>query len=98
MSPNRTLTEAEIDELVIAEADDDTAWEDAIQVHKPVSSSLQIPSELAERAAFLAGLHREKSPEAWLMRVIRERIELEESAFLQVKRELVIQSGISSAA
>ena len=61
-------------------------------------SSLQIPSELAERAAFLAGLHREKSLEAWLTRMIRERVELKEGAFLQAKRELVLQSGILSAA
>ncbi|MEZ4862201.1 MAG: hypothetical protein R3C14_12870 [Caldilineaceae bacterium] len=96
MTNNQTLSEAEIDDLIIAEADDDTAWEDPLQVHKAASSSLQIPAELAKRAAFLAGLHREKSMEAWLTRVIQERVELEESAFLQAKRELVLQSAASS--
>lgn len=86
------LTEAEIDDLIIAEADDDTAWEDAVHVQKSFAPPLHIPAELAERAAFLAGLHREKSVDAWLTRVIRERVELEESAFLQAKRELVTQS------
>jgi len=36
----------------------------------------------------LAKLHREKSIEEWLTRIIRERIELEEIAFSEVKREL----------
>ncbi len=90
--PNEHLTEAEIDELIIAEADDDTAWEDAVHVQKSFSPPLHIPAGLAERAAFLAGLHREKSLDAWLTRIIRERVELEESAFLQAKRELVTQS------
>jgi len=88
------VTEAEIDDLVIAEADEDAAWEESIQAHKVVSS-LPIPPNLAERAAFLARLHRERSLEAWLTRIIEERIELEERAFLQAKRELTKQSTVS---
>ena len=86
--------EIEIDDLVIAAADDDSAWEEPIQVHKPVSSLLQPPPELAERAAFLAQLHRARSLEAWLTRIIEERVELEEGAFLQAKRELATTSAI----
>lgn len=91
---NGVLTEAEIDDLVTAEADEDAAWEESIQAHK-VASSLPIPPNLAERAAFLARLHRERSLEAWLTRIIEERIELEEGAFLQAKRELTAHSTIS---
>lgn len=91
---NGMLTETEIDQMIIAEADDDAAWEESIQAHKVVSS-LPIPPNLAERAAFLAQLHRERSLEAWLTRIIEERIELEEGAFLQAKRELTENSTIS---
>lgn len=92
MNQQTYLTEAEIDEIVTAEADDDTAWEEAIQIEKPSATPLSIPQDLADRALFLATLHREKSLDAWLTRVIRERVELEESAFLQAKRDLAPQS------
>lgn len=93
MNSTQRQTEAEIDNLVIAAADDDSAWEEAVHVHKTVLSSLQLPAELAERAAFLAQLHRARSLEAWLTRIIEERVELEEGAFLQAKREL---AGVSA--
>ena len=91
---NGVLTEAEIDDLVTAEADEDAAWKESIQAHKAVSS-LPIPPNLAKCAAFLARLHREKSLEAWLTHIIEERIELEEGAFLQANRELTGQSTVS---
>ena len=37
------------------------------------------------RAAFLARLHREKHVEKWLARIIRERVEIEEDAFAEIK-------------
>ena len=40
------------------------------------------------RATFLAQLHRTKSVEEWLTRVIQERIELEESLFIGIKQRL----------
>lgn len=92
-----TQSEAEIDAQVIADADDEGAWEEPVQVRKRSSSALQIPSSLAERAAFLARLHRERSLEAWLTRIIEERIELEEGAFLQAKRELTRHTLFSVA-
>lgn len=92
-----TQSEAEIDERVIADADDEGAWEEPIQVRKSSVSSLQISPSLAERAAFLARLHRERSLEAWLTRIIEERIELEEGAFLQAKRELTQAAAFSVA-
>ena len=81
-------SEKEIDEIVVAQADDDLAWEEPIQVEITKAASLSIPAKLAARAAFLAKLHREKGLEEWLTRVIRERVELEETAFAEVKREL----------
>ena len=89
--------EEEIDEIVVAQADDDLAWEDPVQVEMAKATSLSIPTKLAARAAFLARLHREKDLEEWLTRIIRERVELEEIAFVEVKLELkkaVVESKV----
>jgi hypothetical protein len=81
-------SEEEIDTMVVAQVEEDSAWEEPIHARKTKPASLSIPAKLAARAAFLAKLHREKSIEDWLTRIIRERIELEEIAFSEVKREL----------
>ncbi len=52
------------------------------------SASFSLPADLAARVAFLAQLQRERNLEAWVTRIIRERVELEELAFGQAKREL----------
>jgi hypothetical protein len=81
-------SEEEIDRIVVAQAEDDSAWEEPIRVQKNKAGSLSIPADLIARASFLAKLHNEKGPKAWLTRIIRERVELEESVFAEVKREL----------
>jgi len=90
--PKRRLTEAEIDERVIAEADDDSAWEPPIYVSRE-RAAIGLPANLAQRAAFLARLHHERNLQAWVERVIRERVELEERAFTQARRELASKTG-----
>jgi hypothetical protein len=42
----------------------------------------------------LARLHRERCVEEWLMRIIRERIELEEFAFVEAKREIAVKGSL----
>ena len=88
-----TLSEQEIDQIVVAQADDDLAWEKAVRVRRAKPASLSIPADLAARAAFLARLHRTTSVEDWLTDVIRERVELEEAAFIGVKQELAARAG-----
>lgn len=83
----RTLSQDEIDERVIAQADDDSAWEPAIHVSRK-EASIGLSASLANRAAFLARLHRERNLQSWIERVVRERVELEERAFTQARREL----------
>ena len=83
-----TLDREAIDQLVIAHADDESAWEAPIRVEKSEPASLSIPGDLAARAAFLAGLHRESGVDKWVERVLRERVELEELAFAEAKKEL----------
>jgi hypothetical protein len=70
----RDLSEKEIDQLVIAHGDDDSAWDKPVRVRKSKSSAVSLPAELASRAAFFARLHREASVQEWLKRIIEERI------------------------
>ena len=81
-------TEEEIDRIVANQADDPSAWEKSIHVKKPKTASLTIPSDLAARAAFLARLHGSSAPDEWVTHIIRERVELEEVALGEAKRDL----------
>ena len=82
------LTQDQVDRFVTAQGDADSAWERAIVVRRPKSSSLSISAELAARAAFLAKLHRESRVDKWVERIVRERVEIEESAFAAAKKTL----------
>jgi len=75
---------------VVSQSENDSAWEVAIRVKRSKPASLSIPGELAARAAFLARLHREDGLESWVERVLRERVELEEFAFREAKKNLTL--------
>ena len=75
-----------------AEAHDDAAWGKPIRVQRATPASLSLPADLAARAAFLAQLHRTKSVEEWLTQVIQERVDLEEAAFVGVKRRIGLRT------
>jgi hypothetical protein len=81
-------SDKKIDELVIAQADDDSAWEKPVQARRSKSEAVSIPAEVASRAAFFARLHRESSVEDWIKRIVAERVDIEEAAFAQAKRDL----------
>ena len=78
----------EIDRVVISRAADDSAWGPPVHVRRPKAASFSVPGELAARAAFLARIHHETRVEKWVEKVLRERIELEESVFKAAKRQL----------
>lgn len=82
----------EIDAEVVREAEDDDAWEAPVLVSRN-RAAIGLPSGLAQRAAFLARLHREQDLQSWVERVVRERVELEERAFSQARRELASKPG-----
>jgi hypothetical protein len=84
-------TEREIDELVVSQADDDSAWEKPVHVRRSKSESVSIPAEMASRAAFFARLHREPTMEQWIKKIVSERIDIEEAAFAATKRDLAGQ-------
>ena len=48
----KKLTEKEIDQKVVSQADDDLAWGKPIKVRRKKPASLTLPAELAARAAF----------------------------------------------
>lgn len=89
----RALSEQEVDDLVTAEAANESAWGPPVRVSPRPAATLELPAGLAARAAFLARLHHQDRVESWLTQVIRERIELEELAFSQAKRELLGSSA-----
>ncbi|RPI71908.1 MAG: hypothetical protein EHM45_22870 [Desulfobacteraceae bacterium] len=84
----KRLSEQKIDRMVVDQANNDSAWEKPIRIRKTKSASLSIPAGLAARAAFLSQLHRTKSVEEWLTHIIKERVEIEEAAFVGVKQDL----------
>ena len=83
-----TLDQEAIDQLVVSQANDDSAWEAPVQVSRSKPAALSLPGELAARAAFLAKLHREPGIDKWVERVVRERVELEEFAYAEAKKKL----------
>ena len=89
----KKLSEHAIDQVVVAQADDDAAWEKPVQVRRTKPASLSIPPDLAARAAFLARLHRTRNVEEWLTHVIQERVELEEAAFAGAKQDLAAKAS-----
>ena len=93
MNRKLKLSEKEIDRIVKSQADDNSAWGKPVRVKRKKSASVSIPPALAARAAFLAQIHRKKSVEEWLTRVIEERIELEEAAFVGAKEDLSAKAG-----
>lgn len=86
------LSESEIDQIVVSQADNDAAWEPPVRVERNKRASLSLPGDLAMRAAFLAQLHRTPSVEEWLTRVIQERIEFEETVFVGIKQNLAARA------
>ena len=84
---NKTLSDEEIDEIVITQANDDSQWEEHIHVNRSKSLSIPVTSELAERIAFFTRLHHESSVGDWLRHIIQERLDMEESAFAKLKHD-----------
>jgi hypothetical protein len=64
MSDKNKLSQQEIDDIVIAQANDDDAWEEPIDVNVVVPETMSLPPRLAARAAFFAQLHNMDSAEA----------------------------------
>ena len=84
----KKLSHQDADAIVVSQAEDDAALEPAVEVRRGKRGSFSIPPDLAKRAAFLARVHRAPRVDDWLMRLIKERIEIEEVAYAAAKREM----------
>ena len=89
----KNLSEKDIDQIVVGQANDESAWEKPIRVRRTKGASVSIPADLAVRANFLARLHRKTNVEEWLTHIIQERVELEEAAFVGAKHDLAAKAG-----
>ncbi len=89
----KQLTEEEIDEIVISQANDASAWEEPISVKREEPTHFSLSPEIATRAAFLARLHKVSNVEKWLQKIIEERVDFEEAAFVGVKQALAVENG-----
>lgn len=92
--PKTRLSEEARDATVIAQADCDACWEEPVRVTRD-RKSVEIPSTLLQRAAFLAALHGAKDVQAWIAGILRERVELEEEAYLDARKELAQGQGLT---
>lgn len=88
MKKKSVKTQREIDEAVIASAENNAAWEKPVRVKRAKGEFVSLPAEMAARAAFFARLHREPNLEHWIKKIVSERIDIEEAAFAATKREL----------
>ena len=87
-SKKKLLSSEQIDQLVVSESEDESAWESPVEVRRTKPGQFSLSPELAEKAAFLARVHHVAGVNEWLTRVIKERIEMEEVAYTAVKREM----------
>ncbi len=94
--PEPALSEKEINDRVVAQAENDTAWSQPVLVRQTKPASISLSADLAARARFFARLHRERSMETWISKIIQERLDLEEAAFTGVKREIALSAGEES--
>ncbi|HYX41799.1 MAG TPA: hypothetical protein VE821_08885 [Pyrinomonadaceae bacterium] len=75
--------------MVIAQADDEAAWGKPVRVRRTEGTDFSLSAELVARAAFFARLHQAANVEAWLERIVQERLDLEEAVLAELKRDLV---------
>ncbi len=81
----KKVTEEEIDELVIAEANDMTKWGKPVAVRPTV---IRFSTSVIEKAKYLAKLHNTRGYQTWLKQIVEERIKLEEELLSDIKRGL----------
>jgi len=84
----RKLTEQEIDEIVIREADDINKWEEPISVKASGEASILLSPDTIRKAEYFARLHKYRGYQTWLKRIIEERIKTEEEILKDLKQRL----------
>jgi len=82
------LTEQEIDEIVISEANDITKWEEPISVKPPRVTPIRLSPDTVKTAKYFAKLHKYRGYQTWLKRIIEDRIKTEEAILKELKQRL----------
>ena len=79
-----------IDEKVIEEAFNNTAWEKEKKVKPQLSpTSIRLSNRTIARAKFFARIHRERGYQTWLKKIIEERINTEYELYKKLKKEAI---------
>jgi hypothetical protein len=71
------LTEREIDEIVVRQAGDDSAWGKPVHAKAISVVPISLSPKLIEKAKAIARRRRMKGYQSWMQRVIRDRIKEE---------------------
>lgn len=82
----KKLTEENIDEIVIKEADDFTRWEEPVLVKSNFITSIRLSPETIRRAKYFAKVHKSRGYQTWLKQIIEERIRIEEEILSELKQ------------
>ncbi len=89
--PGRELSDVEIDEIVTAQADGPSFWEEAVTVHPP-TPTLKLPVEVVAKAAYISSVLKAGSIDEWLIKIIKERLEAEET-LIEAKRAKAVRKS-----
>ena len=84
----KELTEAEIDALVVQEADNEDAWEFEAEVQQPKAISLRLDTHMIQQLKFLSQLHGEKGYQSLIKRWISEHVSQEIDMLKEVRANL----------
>ncbi len=84
--PRSKLSAEEIDEIVVAEADDLSRWEEPIVVRPTRVISIRLSPEIIAKAKYFAQVYKARGYQTWLKQIIEERIRAEEKLLETLKR------------
>ena len=82
------ITEQEIDEIVISEANDISKWEKPISVKPSGAASIRLSPDTIRKARYFARLHKYRGYQTWLKQIIEDRIKTEEEILKDLKQRL----------
>jgi hypothetical protein len=85
---SRVRHEAEIDEVVTAQANNEHAWTAPILVRRSKPAAISLSPTQAAQAAYFARLHHARDLDSWVRSVVQERLDWEQAALAVVKGRL----------
>ncbi len=89
----RELTEQEIDEIVISEANDISKWEEPISVKPSGAASIRLSPDTIRKAKYFAKLDKYRGYQTWLKQIIEDQIRTEGEILKELKQRLESESS-----